>query len=352
MLRNVIFRKEIDDERLKMLFKDDTLFNPSSLIKTKGKSPPLVVVGLPRSGSSYLSELISRIEGWYVFDDLYLQRRAREIGANKTMLPDHLDELLFFLGWQIRARLKYGKFAIPNVAEEEVETFNDILRKIATEEDYTWIDLQEEWMRRLALRRGALRWGYKLPQAFVSIDILFDRYPEARFIFLLRNPIDVLLSLKYIPMGHIDGHPDNYHPIFYALYWRRAARAYKHAVSRHTRKVMLVTFDEVTKNSEDVVARISEFLDSYPSKEGVAGIAQNSSFTTSVKTRRLTGLETHIVNLVAGSDARDLGFELGMQKIRLSDFGDLAGVTSRFVKRRVRQKIAQKRSRRPATDKV
>ena len=47
-----------------------------SPVVSEPKPSPVVVVGLPRSGSSFLSYVISQIDDWYVFDDLYLFRTA------------------------------------------------------------------------------------------------------------------------------------------------------------------------------------------------------------------------------------------------------------------------------------
>ena len=49
--------------RLEALIKSPTLVNQET-------TPPVIVVGLPRSGSSYLAHVLSCLEGWFIFDDL------------------------------------------------------------------------------------------------------------------------------------------------------------------------------------------------------------------------------------------------------------------------------------------
>lgn len=134
----------------------DTLF---STVPVADGAPPLIVVGLPRSGSSFLSHVISQIDDWYVFDDLYLQDAARRFGPDAPLDDAALDRLLHFLGWQIRARLRFGTYAIPQVAEEEIEPMNAALRATFSGRRATWPVLQAEWMTRLAHRSGCSRWG-------------------------------------------------------------------------------------------------------------------------------------------------------------------------------------------------
>ena len=59
----------------------DPLFSSQPVTAKDTHSAPVIVVGMPRSGSSFLSHVLSQLPGWYVFDDLYLQDKVKEIGA-------------------------------------------------------------------------------------------------------------------------------------------------------------------------------------------------------------------------------------------------------------------------------
>jgi len=186
----------------------------------KSNQPPVVIVGLPRSGSSFLSHVTSHLDDWFIFDDLYLYREAKSIAAiDKPLNSDQLDKLIYFLGWQIRARIKFGVFCIPNMSLDDVDKMNKALKETYKDIPVYWHDLQEEWMTRLALNQGAKHWGYKAPQDFQLIDTLNKVYPNIKIIFLYRDPRKMLRSFKFV--RDQDGSPELYHPIIYSYYWKK-----------------------------------------------------------------------------------------------------------------------------------
>ena len=48
----------------------------ASIVASRGSGQPLIIVGLPRSGTSFLAHVLSAIDDWYVFDDLYCVQKA------------------------------------------------------------------------------------------------------------------------------------------------------------------------------------------------------------------------------------------------------------------------------------
>ena len=323
---------------------EDKLFSRTP-VASRRPNTPLLVVGLPRSGSSFLSEVISQIDGWYVFDDLYLHRKALEIGATGELSEAQMDRLLFFLGWQIRARLRHGSYAIPNVAEDEVEAMNAALKTSLLGTGATWADLQEEWMYRLALRAGCENWGYKMPQAFRHLDALFEHYPEMRVIFLLRAPKDVLASYKHMRPDSQDGNAAQYHPIAHAVYWRLASQAYFDAKERFGDRIMLLKFEELTADPTAAAARIAAFTGTPAPGEIRMPPKPNTSYRKNGKRRGLTGLELFFLNKIAG-DMRDrLGFQKGQQKLALTDFADLVKTTVVFTGFRIKKIVSARLER-------
>jgi hypothetical protein len=59
-----------------------------------------------------------------------LRRQALSEGEDKSISPQQLKKLLFFLGWQIRARLRFGKYAIPASKKDQVELINEWLTEL------------------------------------------------------------------------------------------------------------------------------------------------------------------------------------------------------------------------------
>jgi hypothetical protein len=287
---------------------NDILLDTSLVTTRDSHNSPIIVVGMPRSGSSFLSHIMSQIEGWYVFDDLYLEDKAKEIGATSDITEDQLEKLLYFLGWQIRARLRFGNYAIPNVSEDEIEPLNDRLRSVFKGKNFNWKDLQKEWMVRLALRNNCQNWGYKMPKAFLSKTELDQSYVSAKYIYILRRPYDVLRSFKFIKEDNQDGHPGRYHPIFYALYWRLAAKTFKKQHKISPDRVMLLTFNELTQDTKNSALRIAKFLDTKSPETIDVPKRPNTSFSKATENSELTWVEIFIVNLLCKKEMQYLVF--------------------------------------------
>lgn len=289
--------------------------------------PPVIVVGLPRSGSSFLSDILSQVQGLYVFDDLYLYREAKAIGADTGYLSEiQLDRLLFFLGWQIRARLKYGTFSVPNMDFEDVDIMNSALRQLYVGQQVRWYELLEEWMMRLAINQGATRWGYKAPQDFLNIGLLKVVFPGVKFIFIQRDPREMMRSLKYV--HDMDGNPKQYHPIFYSLYWKSCAN--KMAKLKHQNNNFLtVKFENMVASPSATVAEVAEYLE-LPAPNNLQVKKTNSSFQNKKK-QELSSTEIWLIEKIIGRDMEICDYQLSGCKPSLRGFWGVLKVSFIFT---------------------
>ena len=286
------------------------LLSSRSIKESVSMGPPVIVVGLPRSGTSFVSDILSQIPELYVFDDLYLYREAKAIGADNGYLnASQLDRLLFFLGWQIRARIKHGTFSVPDMMMEDVDQVMAALYALYSGKDVTWFELLEEWMMRLAINQGASHWGYKAPQDFLHTAMLSRVFPGVKFIFVQRDPRDMMRSLKYVHSK--DGNPKQYHPIAYSLYWKSCAAKIKQLRSQG-RDSLVLKFDNLVRSPSDVAAEMARYLElSAPSEMLVK--EKNSSFINKKK-QDLTSTETWIVEKIIGRDLELFGFQTSSSK--------------------------------------
>lgn len=287
----------------------DVLFSPDRLSQDETARQSVIVVGLPRSGSSLLSQVMSELPGWYVFDDLYTSRAAQHAGVfSKPFDTPALDALLHFLGWQIRARKRHGLYAIPAVEEDEIEPMNAVLKTLFDNSGADWLDLQEEWLIRLAARQDCPNWGYKAPGAFRYLDRILDRHPNMKVVFLMRAPEAVLASYKHMPEDSQDGNPAQYHPITHAAYWRLAANAYRKAVATYgDERIMLVRFEDMIVDPAQTITALAGFLDTPAPANPELPPQKNTSFPKGAR-RGLTGLERALVSVIAGRVRTDLAF--------------------------------------------
>jgi len=291
------------------------------------EAAPTVVVGLPRSGTSFLAYVLSGIRDWYIFDDLYLRRTAIGMGADGPLTASQLDRLLDFLSWQIRARIKWETdFPKPQCTLEDVDRMEAALRATYASSAPTWPELQREWLMRLALRHGKTRWGYKAPQDFMNIDELAAIYPGARFVFCIRDPRRMMASFKFL--SGEDGTKRQYHPVVYARYWAMAVRAYEQALAQGV-PCFLVQFEELRSNPVGMAHRLAEFLDSSVDESALPSGA-NTSFRSGQRSE-ITPTEAWICERMAAPEMARLDYALDHSAPRLGDLPDFLETTARFA---------------------
>ncbi len=303
------------------------LYSTTPVVRTGERVAPLIVVGLPRSGSSFLAHVLSGIEDWYVFDDLFMLRHARSIGCDGDLTPAQLENLVRFLGWQLRARIRWPSFDPPNCEWEEVDAIEEALLTTFRKHAITWDGLLEEWMTRLAHHHGCKRWGYKAPQDFMNADELIASFPGVQFVFLVRDPRKVMASKKYVD-GE-DGTPGEYHPVIYARYWRMSVEAAFEIREKIGDRILMMKFEDLVGDPNQAAEELATFLGSKFSGD-VQRDKGNTSFTGKQR-KGLTALEERICEKVAGETMLDLGYELRKPKPQAADLLDLAWRSCRFT---------------------
>lgn len=317
---------------------------------------PVIVVGLPRSGSSYLAHVLSCLKDWFVFDDLYPYQKAAALSISSSLdlakERELLREFINSLTWQLRAKIKYEQnFSIPNVSWDDTFEMEDVLLKALDQEPLTWPQVLEEWMMRLTLSVGKERWGYKTPQDFMHMDELSDLFPGVKFIYILRDPRKMMRSFKNLPQvkthGSQDGESRQYHPLVYALYWKKAYEEVQAFAKRCKAPVETVKFEDLVESPEKVAGRLAEFLNT----EIVGNVALEKGNTSFKNTspRELTNTETLICEKIAGSAMQSIGYPTSNPKPKLSDVVDLLNTSTTFSIYQIQRIISDKKARASVT---
>lgn len=325
------------DQMAETASSDSPLFSKIPVAPKPGK-PPVIVVGLPRSGSSFLSHVLSTLDDWYVFDDLHIYREAQAVKANGPLTKEQFAKLVHFLGWNVRARIRFEKhFFKPNCTWEDVDRMCDAVTETYRERPVTWPELLEEWLTRLAVHHGRTRWGYKTPQDFMHIESLHKLFPGVRFVFVIRDPRNMMVSLKYV--HEQDGTPAQYQPYVYASYWKMAFETYRRISSETEIPIHLVRFENLIAEPDAVARDIAEFLGaSISQKVPVRG--SNTSFKGG-KRKDLTSTEKWLCERIAGGAIQAAEYPLENARPHLRDIPDLVFVTCRFLLYQVRRVVAK-----------
>ena len=306
---------------------NSVLFQTTPLV-TESR-PPVVVVGLPRSGSSFLSHVLSALDGWYVWDDLYLLQRVKALKTQGPLSKKQVDGLLSYLGWTIRAKLNHdADFTKPNLSMDDVDRFVEAMRDTYPEGNIRWEILLEEWMMRLARHHGFTRWGYKTPQDFHHMDELTDSFPGIRFVYIVRDPRRMMASFKFV--NPRDGNPKQYHPLVYALYWKMAYTKVQRYAASGREPVLTMKFEDLVADPDAAAAIMADFLDSELTGK-VPEQERNTSFGSG-KRQDISETEKWICEKVTGEAMNALGYTRENPSFRFRDIPDFLQTTVRLEK--------------------
>jgi hypothetical protein len=338
----------------------NTIIKSLSLVVETSTSP-VVVIGLPRSGSSYLSHVLSCLDGWFVFDDLYPRQKAAQFGINRTTNlaenPSLLESYINALTWQLRARIKHEEnFRVPDLTWDD--TFNmqkAVLQAFEAQNPVIWPQVLEEWMTRLTLHLGKSHWGYKTPQDFMHMDELADLFPGIKFIFIMRDPRQMMRSFKNLPRVKISGTQDGvsrqYHPVVYALYWQQAYEKVQEFMTKGRAPVEVVKFEDLVQNPTQRAENLARFLETEvkdKEKEKVVAQGKNSSFKqreSSKPVRELTNTEVFLCEKIAGSAMQASGYDLHHPTPNPLDMIDLISTSATFTGYQVQRILASNQAR-------
>jgi hypothetical protein len=203
--------------------------------------PPLLILGVRRSGTTLLRVMLDRHSELAVPDESYFvpqlaDRHLRRVDPDA--FADDLRRLNTLAEWdvplnQVRARLSP---AMP------------IGAAIAT----VYTVYAEE--------QGKRRWGDKTPMYMQNLRLLEKLFPDALFVHLIRDGRDAALSFLELPAGLVTEtwmHPRT--PAEFACQWRTEVAAARRLGKRIGSRYFEVRYEELVGDVEGVLRRICDF---------------------------------------------------------------------------------------------
>jgi hypothetical protein len=191
---------------------------------------PIFIVGVPRSGSTYLHELLAQIPGyraprawevmfpvrrWNNRDERRRVRKAAFCLWCFRMLAPEADAV-----YPLRAQTPHECVAIHSytfLSEEFVSTcrvpaYEKFLRHTDLLPAYEW---EQRFLQHLQFNTPRPRWVLKSPDHVYGLEQLFAVFPDATIIQTHRNPVDVLRSSANLTrvLRGLYGHPGAFEQI-------------------------------------------------------------------------------------------------------------------------------------------
>lgn len=247
---------------------------------------PIVIVGLPRTGTTLLHRLLAS------------DRRLRALSSWEALAPVPLDEpnererrmrgaRQAELGLRFMAPDFFAVHPIDALAPEEDVLLLDLAFRSTVPESTlrvpsyaAWLEEQDqrpayEYMKRVlqALSRGAnRRWVLKTPHHLEWLDVLLATYPDALIVWTHRNPLEVVPSFCSM-LAHGRGvFSDTVDPHEIGRSWlRKGARMMSRAMEVRARvgesRFVDVPYQELVADPLAVASMITERADMRWSKD-------------------------------------------------------------------------------------
>ncbi|WP_428995701.1 sulfotransferase family protein [Lamprobacter modestohalophilus] len=255
------------------------------------KIEQLFILGAPRSGTTFLSALLTDTRFGPPVETHFITKYAPLTVAGYTKPKNAIKTVRRILAERPVQQWRLGV------------TPQDILA--STPAQPTYADIVNAVCLHRQGRQGKLAWGDKTPHYIDSVNILDKHFPDARFIYIVRDGRDVALSLLRKPWG-----PNNIWSC--AIYWARLNR--KQPVLDaliESGRCLCISYESLLEESEHHVNLIYEFLGENVTVERVRELCSKTMSDNHGKWRKLMSADQiRLFEKIGGETLARFGYDL------------------------------------------
>ena len=229
-----------------------------------GASKIIFIVGNSRSGTTMLGRILGNNRSIYTFEELHFFENM--IDSKEVLNPAKLNDaecrkLLERLISSARSNI-FAKSSTCDVEAEVDIILGNAQRPEAIALYKAFVDYEtQKNMKTIPCKQT--------PRYLFSLDEVFEAFPTAQVINMIRDPRDVMLSQKNkwrtyfhsswrMPASEAFRTWANYHPILIAKIWSSAVRRAK--IYELDPRFVSVRFEDLLESPESTVAALCDFL--------------------------------------------------------------------------------------------
>ncbi|PAV27036.1 hypothetical protein CF392_02550 [Tamilnaduibacter salinus] len=276
----------------------DASFKEEQTITTTEK---LFVLGAPRSGTTFLSSLLRETR----FGEPIESHFITKYGAKLAQYGDISDFSNF-------RRLIRDVFAERPVQQWQLDFQpREIFERMGPPRSYP--ALVDTLMLMREGREGKTAWGDKTPHYLGNVGQLVELFPDAQFIYIVRDGRDVALSLLEKPWG-----PANV--IQCAEYWVRLNHP-SSVIQRLEQQgqVFFLTYESLLDFPEEMIRRLYRFLNEPLTEKDVRRLAAEAKSNSKFRwRRRMHARQIRQFEAIAGPTLKRFGYDLASQGAQVS----------------------------------
>jgi hypothetical protein len=201
-------------------------------------SSPIFIVGMPRSGTTLLSSLISAHPRIAITPETHFLNRFVRTRRDARQPAEVLA-----LWAEFRASDRFKFLELDATAVEA---------RIRAVGPTSYRDIFDAVLACVADRDGKVRTGEKTPPHYARLDTLLEWYPDARILFMLRDPRAVVASLRQTPWGK------KYGVDLHAMRWRHSGSVLH--IWQADPRLLIIRYERLVTEPADVVRAACSFV--------------------------------------------------------------------------------------------
>jgi len=215
---------------------------------------PVIIGGMERSGTSLTRAILGSHPDLAIFQyDLPLWRRFHEQYSGRVLSLEDCRALL--------ERIVTHRKAEEAEKTPDVQSVLNVLSEKA-EERIRCGDVFGAYLRTYAEIRGRPRWGWKRPLCEFYADSIFDAFPKATFVHLIRDPRDVTVSMMNTDFteGRIDLSlsPRHFRTSGMLALWQMSVDAAVQNQRQFPNRYHVVKYEDITADTVDTVSSLCD----------------------------------------------------------------------------------------------
>ncbi len=232
----------------------------------EGVAPMIFIVGNSRSGTTLVARILKRHSQMHILNETHFMEEFSHEIESFNMLEEREVHRLVNKMLTIQRKDYYRKSAI----EEYAIDADAILHLFGKAQKKDFAVLNKCFFEYEARRFGKVIAGDQTPRHIFHVNEISRMYPEAKFIQMIRDPRDILLSQKGKWRGGIRHRQPwfeiirtllNYHPITMTILWKKViAAGRKSEATCSSKQFYTLIFEELVKDPFTKVRELCAFI--------------------------------------------------------------------------------------------
>ncbi len=204
----------------------------------------LFIIGSPRSGTTFLAGLLKPTIYGEPFETQFILKYNKKLKQYGNIT--HICNLTALVN-DIKSERAIAQWGIDIDAIEIKENLGD---------NFSYVDVVDEICKTLMASKDKVLWGDKTPHYILELEALTKLYPEAKYLYIIRDGRDVALSLLRKVWG-----PNNVYSC--ALQWQEANNKSQFEIIKKLEQkgqLIVIRYETLIDEPESECERIYAFL--------------------------------------------------------------------------------------------